>query len=103
MLQPLDGDCFAALKASWQQACFAYKAQTRCVVTKKKFSAIFCKAWQKSMTLSNIAASFKHTGVYPFDPTAICLPGEDTNTTPKKTSTEPSNVTAATGLIKYKN
>ena len=88
MLQPLDGDCFAALKASWQKACIAYTAQTGCVVTKKEFSAIFCKAWQKSMTLSNIAASFKHTGVYPFDPTAICLPGEDTNTTPKKTLAE---------------
>ena len=35
------------------------------------------------MTLSNIAASFRQTGVHPFDPTAIRLPGEDSHT-PKK-------------------
>ena len=35
------------------------------------------------MTLSNIAASFRQTGVHPFDPTAIRLPGEDPHT-PRK-------------------
>ena len=81
-LQPLGGDCFAALKASWQQACFAYTAQTGCVVTKKEFSAIFCKARQKSMTLANIAASFKHTGVYPFTPQPSVLLYQEKTPTP---------------------
>ena len=35
------------------------------------------------MTLSNIAQSFRQTGVHPFDPTATRLPREDPHT-PKK-------------------
>ena len=41
------------------------------VVTKFQFSSLFNKAWSKGMSIDNIYAGFKKTGVYPFDPEAI--------------------------------
>ena len=59
-----------------------------CTVTKADFSKLFSQAWRKSMTLSNIAASFRQTGIYPFNPYAIQIPGEKALTSKKKTLVE---------------
>lgn len=42
---------------------------------------LFAKAWAKAMTIKNIIASFKTTGVYPPDQKAIVLPGDTDITT----------------------
>jgi hypothetical protein len=48
------------------------------VVCRSNFNVVFAEAWQNSMTAKNIFASFKTTGVYPFNRSAILLPGETT-------------------------
>ena len=44
------------------------------LVTKRNFSAIFSHAWYRAMTPKTIAASFRATGVYPFNREAIEVP-----------------------------
>lgn len=75
LTQPLDKGLFSVLKKSWREIChdFTVKNPGRCV-TRYDFSQLFSQAWYKSMTVSNIMAGFKKTGVCPFDRNAIKLP-----------------------------
>ncbi len=41
------------------------------VVTRYQFSELFREAWLKGMTMSNVIAGFKTTGIYPFNPQAL--------------------------------
>ena len=70
--QPLDTSCFGPLKTHWFQACrdYLYTNPGR-VVTKFQFSRLFSQAWSNGMTISNITAGFRHTGIYPFNPNVI--------------------------------
>ena len=72
LTQPLDKGCFGPLKQHWQQECWQYI--TSCpgrVVTRYQFSELFRRAWEKAMTMTNIIAGFRTTGVYPLDRSAI--------------------------------
>ena len=84
VLQLLDSTCFSSLKDNCRRVCKNYTAATGCAVTKAEFSQLFCKAWKKSMTLSNIATSFEQTGIYPFNPYAVYIPGDMVMTPPPK-------------------
>lgn len=73
--QPLDKGCFGPLKAAWKDACHQYMTDNPGkVVTKFQFSAIFSEAWLRSMTVANITAGFRVTGIYPVNRNAFCLP-----------------------------
>jgi len=76
--QPLDKGCFAPLKVVWRQVChdFCSKNPGR-TVSRYDFSRLFSKTWYKAMSAGNIVASFKVTGVYPFNRSAIKLPGAE--------------------------
>ncbi len=54
LLQPLDKGVFGPLKTYWGQECQA-----------------FMSCFNKLMTISNIASSFKTTGIFPFNPSAL--------------------------------
>ena len=70
--QPLDTSCFGPLKSYWYQACRDYMfANPGRVITKFQFSHLFAQAWSKGMTINNITAGFRNTGIYPFNPGAI--------------------------------
>ena len=70
--QPLDRACFAPLKASWRETCHRFMTTNPGKrVTKYDFCRLFSESWYKSMTMSNITASFRVTGIYPFDRTAV--------------------------------
>ena len=75
--QPLDKGAFAPLKIEWRKAVqnFIFKNPGR-QITRYDFSALFAKAWSNAMTLPNIVAGFRVTGVYPFNRNAVCLPSE---------------------------
>ena len=74
--QPLDRGCFAPLKVAWRQVCHEFCAKNPGrTVTRFEFSHLFAKAWYKAMTAPNIIASFKATGVCPFNRSAINVPG----------------------------
>ena len=68
LTQPLDKGCFGPLKIFWREECLQFMtSHPDQVVTRFNFSRLFSKAWTKAMTMSNILAGFRVTGVYPFD------------------------------------
>lgn len=76
--QPLDNGPFASLKVHWKEACREYMVcHPGKSITQFEFSQLFCKAYNKAMTIGTITESFRATGVYPFNPEAIRVPGEE--------------------------
>ncbi len=66
--QPLDNGCFGPLKTAWRQVCHEYLTDNPGrVITRYQFSSLFSKAWMQSMTIGNVTAAFRVTGVYPLD------------------------------------
>ena len=67
--QPLDKGCFSSqLKVAWKEACHHFLTiNPGKVVTRYQFSMLFSQAWMKSMTVSNICAGFRVTGVHPLN------------------------------------
>ncbi|KAK2148371.1 hypothetical protein LSH36_501g07014 [Paralvinella palmiformis] len=64
-LQPLDKGCFPSLSKHYRSACSWFMATS-------KVDGLFAEAWERSMTLMNIRAGFRVTGICPFSPD--CLP-----------------------------
>ena len=72
LTQPLDKGCFGPLKMHWKKECWEYLiSHPGQVVTRHQFSAIFQRAWSKSMTMTNIIAGFRVTGIYPLNRQAV--------------------------------
>ena len=91
LTQPLDKGPFGPLKQFWRQECYDYITKNPGkVVTRFSFSQLFSHAWTKAMTISNITAGFKVTGIYPFNPQAL-LPAVLPDSTSK-------SLTESTGL-----
>jgi hypothetical protein len=64
--QPLDKGCFGPLKVAWREVCHQFlAAKPGKVVTRYQFSELLNQAWMRSMTIGNICAGFRTTGVYP--------------------------------------
>ncbi len=78
LTQPLDKCAFSTLKVHWKQVChvFLVKNPGR-VVTRCDFNLLFSEAWSKAMTMRNVMAGFKTTGIYPFNRNAIKLPASE--------------------------
>ena len=74
LTQPLDKGVFGPLKTYWHQECQVFMGQNPGqVVTQYNFNALFNRAWCRSMTIPNITAAFRTTGVYPFNRRAVKL------------------------------
>ena len=70
--QPLDKGCFGPLKVAWKKACHEYcVTNAGKVVTRYTFSRLLNTAWMNSMTIKNIMAGFKVTGIYPLNRDAV--------------------------------
>ena len=71
-MQPLDDVPFAQLKTAWYQA---MQLHVRSVCAKKlskgEFFKIFVPCWKKAITVCNIQAGLRHSGVWPVDRSAI--------------------------------
>lgn len=66
--QPLDKGIFGPLKIYWREECLRFMtSHPDQVVSRFNFSALFARAWAKAMTMPNILAGFRVTGVFPFD------------------------------------
>ena len=77
LTQPLDKGCFGPLKAAWRKACHQFiMAHPGQVVTRYNFATLFNEAWMNSMSVKNITAGFKTTGIVPFNPSALELVSE---------------------------
>ena len=74
LTQPLDKSVFGVLKKYWREKCHDYITRNPGrVVSKYQFSTLFSASWYRAMTVRNIVAGFKITGVYPFNPNAIVI------------------------------
>ena len=68
LTQPLDKGIFGPVKTEWRKVCHDYIVENPGkVVTVHCFVSLFAKAWTKSMTMKNIMASFRTTGIFPLD------------------------------------
>ena len=94
LTQPLDKGCFSPLKMHWRQICHDfYIRNPGQVITRFQFSSLFAQAWSQAMTTKNITASFKVTGIYPFNKNALSqLPNKE------QTSFQPDKLPLQTGL-----
>ena len=78
LTQPLDKGTFGPLKIAWREAVHDYLIKNSgMVISRHKFSPIFCEAWFKSMTQKNVLSGFRTTRVYPLNRDTIDLPGDD--------------------------
>lgn len=78
LAQPLDRGSFSPLKSYWKQACHKFHTDNPMRnITSYDFVGLFAEVWASAMTINNIVASFKVTGIYPFDRSAIKLPEEE--------------------------
>ena len=74
ILQPLDRGCFGPLKMAWREECHQYMSEhSGRVVTKFQFSALLNKAWSRSMSMANVTAGFRVTGIYPLNRNVLSL------------------------------
>ena len=97
--QPLDRGCFAPLKVAWGEACrdFFAKHPGR-IVTRLDFCKVFSKAWYKAMSMPNIIASFKVTGICPFDRSVTKAKQSVSASTFKPETFKPEELAQRTGL-----
>ena len=79
--QPLDKGPFSPLKIEWRKTVHKFiTSNPGRVVSRYEFSSLFTDAWCNAMSMKNVAAGFKVTGVYPFDNQAIKVPEEEYTT-----------------------
>ena len=72
LLQPLDKGGFGPLKVFWREECQRYMSDNPGqYINRYCFSSLFSKAWDRCMTVSNIRAAFKTTGIFPVDRNAV--------------------------------
>ena len=68
LTQPLDRTCFGPLKTAWREACHKFRcANPTRAITIYDFNMLFATAWYKAMSMPNIIAGYKATGIYPYD------------------------------------
>ena len=75
--QPLDKGCFAPLKNEWKKVCHDFLVREHKVVTRYTFNKLFSQAWMKSMTIKNILAGFRVSGIYPLDRSKLLVDKAD--------------------------
>ena len=77
LTQPLDKGCFGPLKSYWKQTVQGFVAKNHGqTVTIYDFSALFADAWLKSMSMRNVLAGFKVSGICPFNREVLDVPEE---------------------------
>lgn len=70
-LQPLDVGCFGPLKASYSKQIEKMMRMQITHITKDDFLAAFLEAFNTSMTVTNVQAGFRATGLVPYDPESV--------------------------------
>ena len=96
LTQPLDKGCFSPLKVAWRQACHEFRTDyPGRVVTRFDFNRVFSEAWYTAMRPHNIIASFKTTGICPFNRYALKILAEEEK---KFSFFKPESVVKRSGL-----
>ena len=86
LTQPLDRACFAPLKNAWREVHHIFLTNNPGRrVTHNDFSTLFAQAWFKSMTMANITAGFRVTGIFPFQRMSLEPPSTSCATLAERT------------------
>ena len=69
LLQPLDIPCFAPLKSRYESELtdFVHKTAAREPLRKAGFVNMLCRVWKQGLSIDNIKAGFRATGIVPID------------------------------------
>lgn len=69
----MDKAVFRAFEYYWDDEVVKYfsKHPEERSISKMRFGSIFSAVWDRTMTISNIKAGFKATGIYPLNRNAI--------------------------------
>ena len=68
VLQPLDCGPFAPLKRKWNELLVVHQRNSGYKsIDKSTFVDLMCDAWRQAMTVENVSAGFRRTGIYPLD------------------------------------
>lgn len=71
-LQPMDKSVFRSFEHHWDEQLLLYwEKNPERKMSKERFSDVFTPVWSKCMTIENITAGFRSTGIFPFDKNAI--------------------------------
>ena len=92
---------FFPLKAQWRKVAHDFLQSNPGhgqVITKFNFNGLFAKAWGAALTPANLIAGFKTCGVYPYNRSAITVPGskEDEQTSTKEGNAGDNTESSAT-------
>ena len=72
VLQPLDSVHFTQFKRNWEINLRKYNSpHSEQPINKIEFCNLFCPSWNMAMSVKNIMAGFRKTGIYPHDVNAI--------------------------------
>ena len=72
LLQPLDDIPFANLKTEWYKAIRLFmRAHSAQKLAKHEFMGLLAPAWKKAITVCNVQAGFRNTGIWPIDRSKI--------------------------------
>ena len=67
LVQALDSTPFANFKKAWERFLYVWNFDHfGAILGKGDFWDVFWPAWKKAMTVENIQAGFRKTGIYPF-------------------------------------
>lgn len=78
LIQSVDKGPFGPLKSAWKEVCREYLSKNPFKnITRFNFSSLFSRAWSRSMTMNNITAGFRVTGVHPLNRNAVIEVEED--------------------------
>ena len=71
-LQPLDLGCFGPFQKIYNAECHKYiRENPATTITRYNVAELACKAYSKALSPANLMASFKKSGIHPFDPSAV--------------------------------
>lgn len=72
LLQPLDVSVFSQFKKHLNTEMHKYMhSNPTCVITRQLLPSMISRAYERSMSVSNIMAGFRKTGICPFDPEIV--------------------------------
>ena len=97
--QPLDCAVFSPLKAQWRKVAHDFlQSNPGQIITKFNFNGLFAKAWGAALTPANLIAGFRTCGIYPYNRSAITVPGskEDEPTSTKEGNAGDNTESSAT-------
>ncbi|GFO22012.1 hypothetical protein PoB_004851700 [Plakobranchus ocellatus] len=73
IVQPLDLTTFKNLKQSWREEVVNFKKETSNTLSKKDFSKVFKKAWDRGVDRSAVSSGFRAAGIFPWNPDHVDL------------------------------